>query len=527
MTPLEYLEAIKNCLLEKGVASDWLRPAATPERLARTEAVLGTTLPAEWRELYLNYDGEAGEVGLFLGLPWLPLEELVRQWRIWEDLREEYAEEGTHYSIPPGAIQELYINSGWLPLSHDWGGNHLGIDLRPGPRGKVGQFISFGRDEELKFVIAHNTEDLFRFLYEEIRSPRSVIEDGRLSWNDGDSLLSAVHHLSLPLYEEPNIPERPADDLAVWRDGLSPPWPALIQNPEEFLSRRMIHLIRRGLNDVGPLSWCRDLLGLFVAGNHIRELAPLSGLPLLRQLHAANNPISTLEGLGDLPNLGVLILDGTEVEDLSPLRALPSLSELALSRTRVTSVESFAELPNLRIVSLPKGVRDLTSLSQAPSLTTLNLQEADSSVLVGLKGLTHLSKLTLEVGQGVSLEAVANCSRLKHLSLHGAKGQDMDFLSELKELESLSLLDCELSDLHGLREHPSLKRFMSRSSTVEDLSAFTTCPNLAAVNGSYQQFLYLHDKVSPQVSFDSINDGMSREESAHWREVLEQRRSEH
>lgn len=523
MTPLEFLEAIEESLREKGLHGDWLNPGATPEQLAQAEAAVGMELPLGWRELYLEHNGEVQEVGLFLGMPWLSLEELVSQWRAWEELRPDYAEEGTHYSLPPGAIRELNINPGWIPLSHDGGGNYLGIDLNPGPEGILGQFINFGRDEELKFVIAFSAEELFRFLYEEIRSPNTVLENGRLCWNEGEALLDALSRMRLPLYREHIEPERPSADLKSWRDELSSPWPDLIRDPEEFLSRRMVHLIRRGLSDVVPLYWCRGALGVFVAGNSIRELAPLSGLPLLRQLHAANNPISTLKGLSDLPNLGVLILDGTEVEDLSPLESFPSLRELALGRTRVRDVEPLVALPRLSRLYLPEGVGDLRPLVALRSLSTLHLYGAGTSLLSGLEELGHLSELILEVGEGASLAMVESCGGLRHLSLHGAQDQDLAFLAGLKHLESLTLFESRVDDLEGLRNHPALRRFISKSSIVENLSALATCPHLREVSGSYEQFCYLHDKVAPGVSFHSIHGGMSPEEASHWREVLEKR----
>ncbi|CDO94784.1 unnamed protein product [Kluyveromyces dobzhanskii CBS 2104] len=63
------------------------------------------------------------------------------------------------HSIPPLAIQQVYANSGWIPLATDNAGNHIGIDLAPGPKGKYGQVILFGREFDTKFVVANNWGD--------------------------------------------------------------------------------------------------------------------------------------------------------------------------------------------------------------------------------------------------------------------------------------------------------------------------------------------------------------------------------
>ncbi|QEU61557.1 Smi1 [Kluyveromyces lactis] len=63
------------------------------------------------------------------------------------------------HSVPPLAIQQVYANSGWIPLVTDNAGNHIGIDLAPGPKGKYGQVILFGREFDTKFVVASNWGD--------------------------------------------------------------------------------------------------------------------------------------------------------------------------------------------------------------------------------------------------------------------------------------------------------------------------------------------------------------------------------
>ena len=41
-------------------------------------------------------------------------------------------------------------------MARDWGGNNLAVDLSPGPVGKWGQIIIFGRDYDCKYVVARS-----------------------------------------------------------------------------------------------------------------------------------------------------------------------------------------------------------------------------------------------------------------------------------------------------------------------------------------------------------------------------------
>jgi cell wall assembly regulator SMI1 len=71
-------------------------------------------------------------------------------------------------STPKSAIQKKYFHYKWLPIFSDYGGNYIGIDLDPDTKGKKGQVINFGRDEEDMFVLAENLDDLFDKLLAEL-----------------------------------------------------------------------------------------------------------------------------------------------------------------------------------------------------------------------------------------------------------------------------------------------------------------------------------------------------------------------
>ncbi|KAM3164188.1 hypothetical protein ACU8KH_01085 [Lachancea thermotolerans] len=62
-------------------------------------------------------------------------------------------------SVPQDAIQPTYANAGWIPLVTDNAGNHVAVDLAPGPKGVYGQVILFGREFDTKYVVANNWGD--------------------------------------------------------------------------------------------------------------------------------------------------------------------------------------------------------------------------------------------------------------------------------------------------------------------------------------------------------------------------------
>lgn len=140
-------------------------PPATDAELDAFERLVGLKLPQAYRQLYRWHDGENDDRwGHIYGLPLLPLKDAAFQWKSWARVLADFG--GNRYEVPGAswpadAVDPAYINPRWLPLTHDGSGNHIGLDFDPWPDGRVGQVILFGRDEDVKCVLA---ESLGKFL---------------------------------------------------------------------------------------------------------------------------------------------------------------------------------------------------------------------------------------------------------------------------------------------------------------------------------------------------------------------------
>ena len=153
--------------------ADTLNPGASEEEIRALEKevrrVIGKELPRALSEVYKLNAGqkELTFAGAFFGLSLLGPRDVLKQWRGWYDIAEqdpELADEITGVSHPLGAVQMQYINSGHVPFAHDESGSYLGVDLSPGPNGKVGQVINFGSGEFDKFVLADSFEIFLRWI---------------------------------------------------------------------------------------------------------------------------------------------------------------------------------------------------------------------------------------------------------------------------------------------------------------------------------------------------------------------------
>ncbi|KAL9100859.1 MAG: hypothetical protein Q9163_003825 [Psora crenata] len=199
---------------------DQLSEGATQNDVNELEHELDCSLPMEVRESLQTHDGQergGRPTGIIFGCMLLDCEEIVQEWKNWRIVNEEYLTSPpppnqTRYppkvlggvsspstnsfsqqqsnnplwrqqlldrqdSQPPRAIQKAYAHSGWIPLARDWGGNNLAVDLAPGPAGKWGQVIIFGRDFDCKYVVARSWSAFLAVVADDLQSGKWFVDE--------------------------------------------------------------------------------------------------------------------------------------------------------------------------------------------------------------------------------------------------------------------------------------------------------------------------------------------------------------
>lgn len=135
-------------------------PPASEAQIDRLEALVGLELPQSFRQLYRWHDGENDDRwGHIYGLPLLPLQQVARDWTDWKRVLAGFG--GNRYPVPGagwplGAVDPAYVNPRRIPLTADGSGNNIGLDFDPWPGGRFGQVIIYGRNEDVKVVLAES-----------------------------------------------------------------------------------------------------------------------------------------------------------------------------------------------------------------------------------------------------------------------------------------------------------------------------------------------------------------------------------
>jgi cell wall assembly regulator SMI1 len=199
---------------------DQLGEGCTNNDLNDLEHQLDCSLPMDVRQSLQIHDGQergGRPTGIIFGSMLLDCEEIVQEWQNWKKVGEEYLREPVSYkpstpvkalggsssassskqppaspapnpmwrqellakqdSQPAGAIQRAYVHPGWIPLARDWGGNNLAIDLAPGPNGKWGQVILFGRDYDCKYVVSRSWSAFLATVADDLNSGKWFVDE--------------------------------------------------------------------------------------------------------------------------------------------------------------------------------------------------------------------------------------------------------------------------------------------------------------------------------------------------------------
>ena len=210
----------------------------------------------------------------------------------------------------------------------------------------------------------------------------------------------------------------------------------------------------RSLDDLRRLPNLRTLL---LAGQAITDIRALAGLPIER-LYLFGNRITDLSPLSGCDALLLLNIAQNPVDDLSPLASCPSMTLLDVSGTSIRSLDGLdgcTMLADLRAFECAELDR-IDALTRTP-LAALSLRPCSPAQLSVIAGMTSLRHLYLWQPQGLTtLEPLCSLSGLQTLFIDSPLLVSLDGLEALGALEELRLLNAPLTDLGPLASADSV-----------------------------------------------------------------------
>jgi internalin A len=218
-------------------------------------------------------------------------------------------------------------------------------------------------------------------------------------------------------------------------------------------------LCQQEISDIKPLKGLH-ITKLVLADNKITDLSPLAEMPNLEELYIGNNPAKDLSPLERCTSLYLLNMDSMTVKNID------FLNKLSLNSLSVCLVKLIEGTWNP--VASQKGLQKyatagLTS-SQAAAVNQLSdLYEFASwwdSKLTDLTKLNGLKNLhTLIISDGFhSLDGIEAMQHINDLFIGYSSAHDIPQIERLPELETLGLDHTNIEDFSVLFKCPSLKR---------------------------------------------------------------------
>ena len=162
-----------------------------------------------------------------------------------------------------------------------------------------------------------------------------------------------------------------------------------------------LNLVDNNISDLSPIALRptenparrRGLTSLSVAGNNIRDVSNLDGLPALTTLRLSRNPIGdNIGGLQSLTVLRNLYMDNIGLRDLQPIAGLTTLQILSAEGNQITDISPLSNLTDLTNLFLNENqIRDISSLKDLENLQKVGLEGNEIRDISPIAGWTHLS----------------------------------------------------------------------------------------------------------------------------------------
>lgn len=437
----EILSLLKDSLPELGNS---LNAPASNEKIQLVEHTIGKTLPEDLKTFYRIHDGESGGIGLFFGLSFLSLDEAIADWKTWEEIADDISTLDTDIiSIPTNFIKENYANRFYFPISTDYSGNHIGIDLDPDEKGTFGQVINFGRDENIRYVIAFNITDFLQFILFQLKKGNYRIDkegDQKqliLKKPKNSHFLDTLKELKLPfgIKAESNRILENKEEYEVWFATLSDNWKEIVK--DNCKPRK----------EFGSMT---DIKTLYLIDKNIDDLKPLEKFVGLRELILTANPIEEIESLVHLKDLKKLYLAKTKIENIQALCELENLGQLSLYNTNVTDISCLVKLKKLKSLSIEStSIKNLGTVSEIKSLTELDISQNNFESFDSLKKLTNLVELNLSQTNVADISFISSLKKMERLTIYETDVIDYSCLVELEKLRDVT---CSINDFMKIKD---------------------------------------------------------------------------
>lgn len=220
---------------------------------------------------------------------------------------------------------------------------------------------------------------------------------------------------------------------------------------------------------------------LQLASGNIEKLKGLANFSNLEILNLADNKVSNDTEIKSLTKLKTLNLANNQLNNsYTSIENLYALTKLNLVGNNIQDLNSIAELINninngnnltckLTDLSLSDNkLKDISILSNVPTLTNLYLSNNEIEDIEPLKGNTSLRLLDVSRNQLIDIDAVGNLTSLETLNISNNIVKNIDVISNLS-LYTLDISSNRIADISAISNQISLTTLNISNNKIEDV----------------------------------------------------------
>lgn len=409
----------------------------TPGKEAVIEQIeneIGQSLPAAFKGLYAQFDGEQNEpyTGLVLGFVLMDTENILDTIKLF---RKDDFDEIT--SLTPGKVSdEKMCDRILVPFAWDGSRGYFCLDMSPDVEGMKSQVVALDLDMNECAWVADSLEIFFTFVFRMLQEGKCHVEIGEEGEKYFDFESGHFFNVMKELLKEDNgaVGEVELSD-AFWR--------------ETFKGEKV------------AISTLQEQTRLMISkGAMTISLAPIAYMTKLRELIIHNCTITDFESICGATELKKIYLVNCtfDYEKLSALARLPKLKELHLGKMPMSDIRCLAGSKSLKMLGLRKlGQVDAAQLALFPKLQELDLEEMAISNMDFLKEYKALKVLELNKMQIANLDFLQYLKKLTRFEF-GEKVPDENGLQSLKELSGLKEFEYPVSNMAYYADCAKLER---------------------------------------------------------------------
>ncbi|HDR8220857.1 TPA: leucine-rich repeat domain-containing protein, partial [Bacillus cereus] len=190
---------------------------------------------------------------------------------------------------------------------------------------------------------------------------------------------------------------------------------------------KSVSLANNKIENIAPLSKLEKLEKLNISHNNVKNIESLFKMNSLTNLNASNNKINnaTIQGIQQLKNLYVLILNNNEISSVETISEISMLNELELKGNQVVDIKPLSKLKNLQWLNLSDNkIKDISIFTSMIQFFSLKLS---GNEIQDIKPIIQLSQIiTIDIrGQKIILDNVPINEEVK-IPVYDAEGNPLE-----------------------------------------------------------------------------------------------------